>query len=484
MTFDFYNSKFIDYIRQVFSYSMRKIIVLFILTSQISFSQEVATIKYKGSDISIEHLLQKYVQFPSISGSEKEAGDFIKSVCKENGLHISDFGNENGNYNFAASVFPLESNKPTIIFLNHIDVVPELESEKPYSGNIKDGVIYGRGTYDNKGVALMQLFSIIEYLNSEKHKESKYNVAFLAVSCEETQCDGGVSYVIKNHLKELNPAVVIGEGPTEITALLKGDFKNPIYGISLAHKRIFWLNLELEMNTSGHGSITPNEYANKEMVKALTKLTQKKNKIIYNDLNVGVLKSLSTHKKGIEKLLLKHPRLFKPFIASQLRKQPELLSLFTNTITLTNLYTNNKVYNSIPSKVNAYLDCRLLPGTNEIRFLKLIEKRLKNDNIKITVVKAMQKTFPSSTETIYYKNLESAITNYYPTSTILPLFLPNINDLGAFRAEGIPAYATIPIKLSREEAEGIHNKNEHLSIPLLYDGAAVYYNFIKKMQGI
>lgn len=461
---------------------MQKITFFFILITQLCFSQDIGTIKYNESDISIEHLLQKYIQFPSVSGSEKEAGDFIKSVCKENGLFITDFGTENGNYNFVASIFPLKSKKPTIVFLNHIDVVPKLECKEPYSGEIKEGVIYGRGAFDNKGVALMQLYSIIQFLNSEKHKEDKYNVAFLAVSCEETQCDGGVKYVIENHLKELNPAVVIGEGPTELTALLKGDFNKPIYGISLVHKRIFWLNLELEMNTSGHGSITPTDYANKEMVKALTKLTKKKNKIIYTELNISILKLLAVHKKGIEKLMLKHPRLFKPFIVPQLRKQPELLALFINTITLTNMYTNNKVYNSIPSITNAYLDCRLLPQTNEIRFLELIKKRLKNDNIKINVVNAMQKTVPSSTETIYYKNLESTITNYYPNSKVLPLLLPNINDLGAFRAVDIPAYATIPVNLTREEAESLHNKDEHLSIPLLYNGAAVYLSFIKKMQ--
>ena len=34
----------------------------------------------------MEHLLQKYIQIKSLSGEEKEAGDFLKNVCKENGL--------------------------------------------------------------------------------------------------------------------------------------------------------------------------------------------------------------------------------------------------------------------------------------------------------------------------------------------------------------------------------------------------------------
>lgn len=463
---------------------MKKIILLFIMASQLTFSQDIGTVIFNGSEISIEHLLQKYIQFPSISGSEKDAGDFIKSICKENGLYISDFGTENGNYNFAASVYPLENKKPNIIFLNHIDVVPEIETEnrKPYSGEISENIIYGRGALDNKGVALMQLYSIINHLKSKIKYDSKYNVTFLAVSCEETQCEGGISYVIKNYLSELNPAVVIGEGPSEITALIKGEFKNPFFGISVAHKRSYWLNLELEIQTSAHGAITPLEYSNKEMIKALNRLTRKKNKIIFNDLNVRILKSLGSRKKGFERLILKHPRLFKPFLIPQLRKQPELLALFTNTITLTNIYTNNSTYNIIPSKTNAYLDCRLLPQTNEIKFFAFIKKRLNNDNITIRIVENMPKTLPSSVETIYYKNLRDAITTHYPNATTLPMMLPNINDLGAFRAKEIPSYGSIPVNFSREEVENIHNNGESIFIPLLYNGSQVYFDFINRMQ--
>ncbi len=471
---------------ELFSNYMRKITVLFILISLTSFSQDLEIIKHKGNPISIEHLLQKYIRIPSVSGSEKEAGEFIKSVCKENGLYITSFGTENGNYNFAASLFPLESNKPSIIFLNHIDVVQEMKSETntPYSGEIKNNIIYGRGAYDNKGVALMQLHSILQYSKSIDTTKSKYNVVFLAVSCEETGCDGGIKYVVDNHLEELNPVVVIGEGPPELTNLIPGEFKNPIYGISVAQKRSFWLKLEVEIETSGHGSVTPIEYSNKRMVKSLAKLTKRKSKIIYNDLNVNLLKFLGTHKKGIEKLVLKHPRLFKPFIVSKMRKQPELVALFTNTVTLTNIYTDSDAYNIVPTKTTAYLDCRLLPQTDEKSFLEGIRKRINNDAVKITITQSTPKTEPSSFDNIYYENLKSAILEKYKNAQTLPILLPNSNDLAAFRTKGILSYATIPINLSKEALECVHNKNEHLSIPLLYDCSEVYLSFIQKMQGI
>jgi len=441
-------------------------------------------LKFENRSTSLEYLLQKYIQIPSVSGNEYEAGEFIKSICKKNGLHITDFGSENSKYNFAASIFPLSSNKPNIIFLNHLDVIPESDESAngPYSGKIIDDNVYGRGAIDNKGVALMQLSGIVQFLNMDNLENSKYNITFLAVSCEENQCAGGINYVADNFIHTLNPVVVIGEGPSELTSLIGGKFNHPIFGISVAHKRPFWLELELNSNTNGHGSITPLEYANKEMVASLNNLTKKKNKAVFNDINISLLKHLAEHKKGFEKLVLKHPKLFKPVLVPRLRKQPGLFALFSNTITLTDIHTNSHSFNNISSKTIAYLDCRLLPQTDSDLFLKEIKKRLDNENIKITIVEQSPQIKPSSVDNLYYKNLEKAIAEKYPNSKIIPVSLPNTNDLGVFRENDIAAYSTIPVYLTKEQVKTIHNNNENIPIKALYDGAEVYYNFLLNME--
>ena len=463
---------------------MKKIVFIFLLVSHFVFSQKIEGVKLGGTTIALEILLQKYIQIPSVSGNEKEAGEFFKSVCRENGLNITDFGTENGNYNFAASIFPLNAKKPNIVFLSHIDVVPEKNNSEleAYSGEIIDDKIFGRGAIDNKGNSVMHLYGILKFLETIELKNAKYNVTLLTVSCEETQCAGGAKYVVENYLDILNPVTVIGEGPGEITLLMGESFKNKIFAISVAHKRILWLDLELETNTNGHGSITPLEYANKEMVSALDRLLKKKNRIIFNDLNISFIKGIGEHKKGLAKTVLKHPKYFRAVFAPRLRKQPEIFALFSNTITLTNIYTNNESFNKIPSKIGAYLDCRLMPSTNESEFIAEIKKRLKNDNIKINIAELAEKSESSPIESIYYRELENAITEKYENAEVIPILLPNINDLGFFRTKGIPSYASVPILMSREQAESVHNEKENISIPLLYDGAEVYYNFLKNME--
>ncbi|MDZ7614809.1 MAG: hypothetical protein U5K51_14765 [Flavobacteriaceae bacterium] len=66
----------------------------------------------------------------------------------------------------------------------------------------------------------------------------------------------------------------------------------------------------------------------------------------------------------------------------------------------------------------------------------------------------------------------------------MPIILPNMNDLGAFRAKGIPCYASIPTYLSKEQVESIHNKDENIDVKSLYNGAQVYYDFIELMEKI
>lgn len=447
-------------------------------------SFEEFNIVLNDEELNLETVLSKYIQFKSVSGSEKEAGEFIKDICIENDLFITQMGDEDGNYNFSASVRPLSENLPNIIFLNHIDVVPAGEEDKwthpPYSGEIIGDDIWGRGAFDNKGAAIMQLASVIEISKQYANTEVPYNVTFLAVSCEETQCEGGVKYVVENYFNQLNPAVVIGEGPPQVKGILKSDPTAPVFGISVAHKRPFWLRLEIDIQTSGHGSITPLQYANKEMVFALNNLMKKKQKPIFNDLNVDLLKQLGELEKGIYGSVLKHPRFFKPLIVPKLRKQPEMFALFSNTITVTSIESNNNVVNVVPNKVTALLDCRLQPLELEDDFLKQLKKRLKNDNIKITVLNELPEVEPNQIDTFFYDNLKEAILDGYPNSNVIRVLLPSFNDVGVFRSKGIPGMSSIPVIIDEEYLKSIHTYNERVPLKILAQGKNVYVDFVKK----
>ena len=445
--------------------------------------EKPSVVYYKNKAYEIEDILSKYLQINSPSGSEFEAGEFLKNICIENGLHITQMGNENGNYNFTASIFPLDQKKPNVIFLNHLDIVPagneDLWEHPPFSGKITDTEIWGRGAFDNKGAAVMQLFSIIEIANRYKNKSLNYNFSFLSVSCEETQCDGGIKYVVDNYLNALNAAVVLGEGPPAIKGLIEAKPDLALFGISVAQKRALWLELSLEIKTNGHSAVTPFKYANKEMVIALNKLLSDKPEVIFNDINTNLLKQLGKLNGGVKGYALRHPKLFKKEILKKLQEDPLMLSLFSNTITLTSIKDKNEKVNAIPTKVMATLDCRLLPDESSQTFIDNLKARLDNDAIEIKVISEMKDGGISSTKTSFFKHLNTAILKSYPKSKTASVLLPNSNDISVFREHNIPAYSLIPIKLERKYLETIHNYNERIPKGIIEKGTQTYIHFME-----
>ena len=289
--------------------------------------------------------------------------------------------------------------------------------------------------------------------------------------------------VLDNYLEELNPEVVIGEGPPSIDGALRSDPDQVFFGISAAHKRPLWLQLELEIQASGHGSVPPLTYANLEMVRALNRLFKKKQRVIFNEINVNMLKVLGASEKGIAAFVLKNPKLLKGLLKPQLRKETELFALFSNTITLTSLDSDNDVVNIIPHKIKALLDCRLLPGQSADDFLQDVKNTLKNESIEITIVNKCPKMKPSSPNNRFYLHYQDAVLARFPDSKTVTVLLPAGNDNGSFRAKGIAAYGSIPILIDREYLEYIHNFNERIPLSTLDQGQAVYTNFVERCIG-
>ncbi len=431
-------------------------------------------------------LLVSYLKISSNSGNEKLAGEFLRNVCLQSGLNITQYGDENGNFNFAASLYPLGQHKPNLIFINHIDVVPNGEvirwMHPPLEGRIINDEIWGRGAFDNKGMAVIQLSAIARFVMLAKTTDLPFNITLLSLSCEETQCPGGARFIIENYLEELNPWAVIGEGPPALQGVISSDPERFIYGIATGQKKALWLKLELAVQSSCHSSVTPLEYSNQSMVKALYELINDTPEIIFNTENRQILTELGKLEGGIRGFALKNPGLFKPVIKKQLRKKPEVAALFSNTITLTSVSNPAIVQNAIPNKTTALLDCRLLPGTDVAAFIINLKKKLNDSNLTIETVFEAPDGGSSDKKHLVYKMLEQSIISYFgEDSKVLPFFLPNMTDSNWFRAKGIAVFDISPFRINRDLLNCIHGYDERIPISALAEGKEVFSLFLTKL---
>ncbi len=426
-------------------------------------------------------LLSEYVQIASVTGNEKSAGEFLAQQSKEAGLHVHVFTHETDSYNFAASLYPLSSLKPNIIFLNHIDVVPSGEDSlwtfPPFSGKIHDGYVWGRGALDNKAMGVMHLLALADFVALAKAHDLPWNFTMLSVSNEELGGEKGASLVTEKYLDVLNPVAVYGEGGTGLAGLVLANPELVIFGIEVSIKRALWLRISASSPQAGHGSVPFPHYPAKQVAMASINVLTERQPIILTPPAKAMLREIGRHEKGLRKIALRNIGFFRHFIGKTLRADPFTNALLTNTITLTNLGSTNGAYNQISHSAWATFDCRLLPGTDAGLFVKHIRKHMRGNLDSLEVVGYTPES-GISPQGDFYLAMEQAILTVYEDVVITPILFPAHNDNAFFRAKGIPAYGIMPSLLTRDEIDSVHNIDERISLKALSEGLTVYKSLI------
>lgn len=431
-------------------------------------------------------LLGKYVSIPSESGSEAEAGNFLANVCRQKGLHVTRLESDSAGINFIASLYPLERGKPNIIFLNHIDVVHPGNSDEwlyhPYSGAIAEDKIWGRGSIDNKGLAVIQLMALSSFVPEAQNKDFAYNISILSVSGEETGGERGSAVVSEKHLQLLNPAVVIGEGSCGFENMSFIGLNEPFFGISIADKSMLWLELHVHTEEMGHASVNGGNYPNKKLVEGLARLLDKPKKIQFTEASLTMFRELGKLAGGFKGFALRHINwfIFRPTLKKIVKKEPRLAAMVCNTITLTHFHNPDGDINQHSGEARAYLDCRLLPGFTVDEMIDDVRRVIRDTAIHIEVLTREVPARTSEPE-LYFDALSESIRNVFNDTDVIPVLFPATTDNNYFRGNGFPVYGSNPFIMSMGQIGSIHNSNEYMDVEDLIVGTDVFKEFIARM---
>jgi carboxypeptidase PM20D1 len=463
---------------------MRRIVLLIIVLvfSRHAYSE---TEPFENDSIPYSaHLLSRYIKHESVTGNERVAGIFFSTIARQKGFNVEVFTEDPGSYNFTASLYPLESGKPNIILLNHIDVVPAGKSGEythpPFSGAIEDGYIWGRGALDMKGMAVMQLLAMTRFIDQAREADLPFNITMLAVSGEEKGGDTGARIISERYIEYLNPVAVYGEGGVGLPGVLR-DEDSKLFGISVADKRTLWLEVTLEMNMpGGHGAITPFNYVVLDKIRALNRLANRTRRIRFTETTRNMFYELGEVEGGLRGLALRKPRIFRPFLSRAIKREEIIYSLVTNTVTITGINTPYGPPNLIPQEITTVLDCRLLPEVDTEEFISEVKDILGNETMRIRVLSEDIHTYPTRPD-IFYDLLVEALEAVYPGSAAIPILAPASNDNGYFRIHGIPTYGLLPVFVPVKILETIHNVDERIPVDAMEQGISVYSELIRRI---
>jgi len=408
-------------------------------------------------------------------GNEAPGAEFLGSILKGEGIDCKLYESAPGRSSVLARLKGEGPGKP-LILLNHIDVVPanpENWQVHPFSGDIVDGFIWGRGALDMKGMGVMELVAFIAA--AREGLKLKRDVVFLAVADEEAGGYSGARMLLEQHPEELEADLVINEGGYATLDLVADT---PFFMIASAEKYGYWLRLK-RRGIGGHGSMPTGQGALDQMVPALARLLAKQRPMNINPTMQAFFSRLAQHwdiltpykEDGELETLV---RLVEE---NNLTALPALSAVVRDTVSLNMLNAGVKI-NVIPDEAEAFLDCRLLPETDGEEFLAFIKEALEDPEVEVDVFMDMEKAPASPIDCDLFQAIERVVLEDYPGAITSPFMLSGLSDSRFFRARGVPCYGIIPARLGIVDLARIHGVDERIPERDVKDGTKLLYDLI------
>jgi acetylornithine deacetylase/succinyl-diaminopimelate desuccinylase-like protein len=398
-------------------------------------------------------LLSRYLKINTTNppGNENKGVAFLAEILDKEGIAYKTYEASPGRGSIRA-VIPGTGEKGAVILLNHIDVVPARADDwrvDPFSGDIKDGFIYGRGALDMKGQGILELLAFLEI--KRKGLTPCRDLIFLAVADEEAGGINGVQYLLNNHGEEFQADLVINEGG-------------------------FGLSNVLPDSSAPHG-----ENALEKLVQGLSRLLAKDSPVIITPLIADYFKQLASSWEFLKPYLKdgKQETLIEVLTQNGMLDIPQMAAMLKNTISLNLLHAGNKV-NVIPSVAEAELDIRLLPGTDPDSVIADIKEYLADENIKVESARTSRAS-ESSMDTEDFSIIKSVHLEHFPNAVAVASLLFGASDSRFFREKGVPCYGVCPMLISLEDLGKVHGIDERISQENMVKGTEVFIDMVRKL---
>ena len=424
-------------------------------------------------------LLSQYLQIDTTNppGNENRGVAFFARIFAEEGITYRTYEASAGRGSIKA-VIPGTGEKGAIILLNHIDVVPAKAEEwsvDPFGGAVKDGFIYGRGAMDMKSLGIMEMLAFLEV--KRQGLTPCRDLVFLAVADEEAGGRQGAQYLLEQYPDDFQADLVLNEGGFGLNNVLTS---RPLFMIATSEKGVCQIRLTAT-GPPGHGSTPHGNNALEKLVQGLSRVLSGDNSIIVTPQIAEYFKRLGTEWDFLKPYLKdgKTATLIDALTGSGMISVPQMSAMLRNTISLNILNSGDKT-NVIPSKAQAELDIRLLPGTEPDTFIAEVKKRLADESIRVEPLKKSSAS-RSPMDTDDFATIQNAYLAHYPNALTVASLLFGSSDSRFFRSKGIPCYGVCPMLVSLEEFNRVHGIDERVSVDSMLEGIRVYTDMVKKL---
>ena len=370
-----------------------------------------------------------------------------------------------------------KSDKP-VVLMSHQDVVPAegVWEHEPFSGDIVDGKLWGRGSVDTK-CTVMAFLQAVEELLSDGFTPPQD--VYLASGCtEEWAGDGAPKIIAELKRRGVKPFMVCDEGGAIITEPI-GGIKGNFAMIGVFEKGKGDLKITAKSG-GGHSSAPPKNTP-------LARLAAFENRIekhspykkkFYPELT-QMFERLAPYAGFGMKLLFGNMWLFKPLLKTVMPMLSAQAGAMLKTTVAFTMQKGSDACNVIPQEASVWANLRYIPHQGMDESNAILSRIAKKYDLTTEVINAHDFSEPVDTEGEAWKLVESVIEKTFPGLAYSPYVMTGGTD-SRFYQEICPNCIRFgPVIYGPEQLKGMHGVNEHIEIASLPGAVDFYKNVIQ-----
>ena len=387
-----------------------------------------------------------------------------------------------------------------LLLLSHLDVVPappERWSHDPFSGDLADGYVYGRGAVDMKSMVAMEL-AVIRLLAAEAQAAGldpardpipglRRDVLFTCTADEEAGGLVGAGWIVEHKPSWLQAAGALNECGGVATTVAG----RRLYPIQVAEKGYAAYRIAIR-GTWGHGSMPRDDNAAVLAGAVIARLaspgTTRLTPVMRRFLELAAAELPPDAARILAGLASDDPLTAEAALAVACDPMyaRALRALLRDTISPDVVHAGIK-YNVIPGDAVVEVDCRVLPGTSEPAMRAELIERLGPALAGVCQIELIIFGAPveAPAHGPLFDLLVSTIREHDPEGFPLPVMAPFATDAKHTKILGVPTYGFSPLKLDPDERflERFHGVDERVAVDALRWGLPVLYDVVRRFCG-
>jgi carboxypeptidase PM20D1 len=371
-----------------------------------------------------------------------------------------------------------------IILMAHQDVVPVTAGTErdwkypPFSGQIAEGAVWGRGSMDDKG-SLIAIFEAIDQLVASGFKPRR-SVLLVSGADEEQGGAGARAIAAQLAARQVKALFALDEGSLVVTDAPVTN--KPLILIGVAEKGYATLKVSATAS-GGHSSMPPRELATIALAKAVIAINERQFPLELRSPASDTLDALAANGPVALRMAAANSWLFGAMIRRQFGATPAGAAALHTTIAPTML-AGSPMENVLPQMATALINYRIAPWNSSSAVMERARTAVADLPVRLSWNSAPREPSPvSSSRSTGWKLVRAAAEAQDPQTPVAPYLVVAATDGRSFAAVSEDVYRFFPARLTTSEVGMIHGSNEHLTLDNLARMIRFYSQLIVASAG-